>query len=244
MKKLCYTFFIVASLVFTGCTDTDTLSTQSNSNNNISSDTTYEQPKEEYNVSGYWKVNSEEIDTGYYIVEFKNNNVMIEYLPSNNIFETNYEIKHSSINSLSILTANGTLINLQKIDDLNMSISYDTVTQHATKISKVDFTTLLNELSASKDDTIIYNSNYYQEYDENYTLEENNLTIEEHYTNVEQNNVSIEENYTNIENTDIDDNDVTIEESTTDIYQKDINIEEDTTNIEQQDIDIEENSIN
>lgn len=246
MKKLFFTSLLIASLTFTGCTSKNYINTENEEKNiNTTSENTV---SNQYDVSGYWKVSSEEMDTGYYLVEFKDNNTMIEYFPKNNALKSTYDIQNSSSNSLTILTASGTLFNLQKIDDLNMNLIYDTVVEHATRVSKADFNKLLNDLCEK--DTIIYNSNYYQKYDKNYNkVEENEIKVEENYTNIEQNNISVEENYTNIEQNDIDieqndtyieENDIYIEENDTSIEENDIYIEQEDTTIEENDIYIEQ----
>ena len=223
---------LITTLAFTGCSDKNETDVQSNNNTNNVENTTSNQ----YNVSGYWKVDSKEVSTGYYIVEFKDDNTMIEYFPNNNTLKSTYEIKEASTNNLTILNSSSTLIKLQKIDDFNMNILYDTVTEHATKISKADFNKLLNNLSESKDDTVIYNS-YYQKYDENYTnIEENEISVEENYTNIEQNNISVEEN-----NTSIEENNINIEDNDMSIEQTEINVEDNDTSIEQTEIDVEDN---
>ena len=227
---------IIAGLTFTGCSDennTNTLDNNTNTSENISS--------QQYNILGYWKVHSKELDSGYYIIEFKNNNTMVEYFPNNNIFTSTYEVKNSSENSLTILTSNGTLINLQKIDNSNMNLIYDTVNESAIKISKVDFTKLLNSLSESKDESIIYNSNnYYQEHNSNYTTnEKNDIRVEENYTSNEETNIRIEDNYTNNEETNVN-----VEENYNNEEETNVNIDQDYTNIEENDIDIEENNTN
>lgn len=222
---------LITILAFTGCSDKNHTDVQSNNTNSVENTTS-----NQYNVSGYWKVESKEVSTGYYIIEFKDDNTMVEYFPNNNTLKSTYEIKDTSINNLKILTSSGTLINLQKIDESNMNILYDTVIEHAMKISKADFNKLLNNLSESKDDTVIYNS-YYQEYDENYTnIEENEIRVEENYTNIEQNNISVEENNTFIEETDI-----SIEENNTSIEENNINIEDNDTSIEETEINVEDN---
>ena len=242
MNKVFSIFLIIASLAFTGCSDKNNTSIL-NSDNNIN--TSENISSEQYNISGYWKVTSKEINSGYYIIEFKDNNTMIEYFPKNNTLKSTYEIKNSSINKLTILTSSDTLINLEKIDDSNMNLVYDNVIEHATKISKVDFNKLLNDLSESKDNTIIYNSNYYQKHNENYTnVEQNNLSIEENNTNIQENNTYIEENNINIEENDtyIEENNTNIEENDTYIEENNTNIEENNTDIEQNDVSIEEDN--
>ena len=247
---------IIAGLTFTGCSDENNTNTLDNNNTNTSENISSKQ----HNILGYWKVNSKELDSGYYIIEFKNTNTMIEYFPNNNIFTSTYEVKNSSEDSLTILTSNGTLINLQKIDNSNMNLVYDAVMESATKISKVDFTKLLNALSENKDESIIYNSNhYYQEHNENYTTnekndirveenytsnEETNIKKEENYTNNEETNINVEENYTNNEetNVNVEQNYTNTEENNTDIEENNLSIEEDNTNIEQNNINIEEDN--
>jgi len=265
LKKILCMILLIIGLTFTGCSDENNTKTLDNNNTNTSENISSKQ----YNILGYWKVHSKELDSGYYIIEFKNNNTMVEYFPNNNIFTSTYEVKNSSENSLIILTSNGTLINLQKIDNSNMNLVYDTVKESATRISKVDFTKLLNALSESKDESIIYNSNtYYQQHNKNYTTnekndirveenytsnEETNIKIEENYTNNEETNVNVEENYTNNEETNVnieqdytnnEETNINVEENYTNEEETNINIEQDYTNIEENDIDIEENNTN
>lgn len=224
MKKIFFMSLLIVSLTFTGCSSQNNTNTVNNNTSKTSEDTVSNQ----YNVSGYWKVSSQELDNGYYIVEFKANNTMVEYFPKNNILESTYEVKNSSIDNLTILTSSNTLINLQKVDDFNMTLLYDSVIEHATKISKTDFNKLLNDLSQYENETTVYNSSYYNEYDENYT------NVEENYTSIEHNNVSVEENYTNIEQTeiDIDQNNTSIEQNNTNVEENNTNIEENNTNVE------------
>ena len=250
MKKILCIILLITGLTFTGCSDENNTNTLDNKKLNTSENISSKQ----HNILGYWKVHSKELDSGYYIIEFKNTNTMVEYFPKNNIFTSTYEVKNSSEDSLTILTSNGTLINLQKIDNSNMNLVYDTVVESATKISKVDFTKLLNALSENKDESIIYNSNnYYQEHNENYTTnEENDIRVEENYTSNEETNIKIEENYTNTEETNInveenytnnEETNVNIEENYTNDEETNVNIEQDYTNIEENDIDIEENNL-
>ncbi len=246
MKKILCMILLIIGLTFTGCSYENNTNTLDNKNTNTSENIS----SKRYNILGYWKVHSKELDSGYYIIEFKNNNTMVEYFPNNNIFTSTYEVKNSSEDSLTILTSNGTLINLQKIDNSNMNLVYERVMESATKISKVDFTKLLNALSESKDESIIYNSNtYYQEKHENYTTnEENDIRVEENYTSNEETNIKIEENYTNNKETNVnveenynnsEETNINVEENYTNDEETNVNIEQDYTNIEENDIDIE-----
>ncbi len=106
---------------------------------------------EPYELVGFWEV-TPEIGEGNYIVEFIGNNKKIEYYPNGEKYTTTYKVEYSSENTMSITTKEESYITINKKDDNNITLSFDGMTDSATKVSKTDADKVINNISKENEE--------------------------------------------------------------------------------------------
>ena len=98
---------------------------------------------EPYELAGFWNV-TPEIGESNYVVEFSGSNKMLEYYPTGEKNIVKYDIEYSYENAININTEDGIYISINREDDNNITLSFDGLTDYATKVSKNEADKIIN----------------------------------------------------------------------------------------------------